>query len=360
MSKTICILVDCLSSGGAEKVASNLSISLTNRKYKVTIVTMRNELGYSYKGKLYNFGLIKEQNSRIHSLFLFKSFFKKANFDVIIDHRIRSKFFKEFLFSKYVFYKYRVVYCVHSYDLNYYFSFIKWPKLAILPHVKQRSFVSVSNDVHVQLLREFKIESKRIYNYVLPKLILKKAILPLKNIDYKYIIGVGRLTESKQFDVLISCYSVSNLVKENIKLIILGDGLEKDKLKLLISELELENYVELLPFNKNPYNLIYNAKYLVLSSKTEGFPMTLIESLALNVPVISFDCNSGPREIIEHEINGILVENKNKKHLTEALNKLCLNESFYKNIKENKMYLPKKFSEGYVVQEWINLLESQR
>ena len=359
MSKKICLLVDCLSSGGAEKVASHMSFSLNAKGYQVTIVSMRNELGYLCKGALFNFGLIKEKHSRLSSLLLFKNYFKAQNFDVIIDHRVRNKFYKELLFSKYVFNKFRVIYCVHHYDLKFYFSYLKWPILAKLPHVKKRQFVAVCDKVKLQISKRLHLESIRIYNYVSADEILKKATQVQEHKDFQYIISVGRLVKIKQFDILISCYAKSELPKNNIKLLILGDGSEKEHLELKISSLNLNNYVELIPFQNNPYALIENAKSLILSSKAEGFPMVLIEALTLNVPIIAFNCKSGPNEIIKNRVNGLLVKNQNQEQLTKALNKLLLDDSFYKEVKANINKGLEKFSEEQIIQEWINLLENQ-
>lgn len=359
MSKSICILVDSLSSGGAERVAANLSISLTNRGYQVTLVSMRNQIDYPYKGALFNFGKIKEKHNKIQSFNKFKSFFKETNFDVVIDHRVRANFVKEYIFSKYVFNRHKVIYCVHSYDLSYYFSLLKWPKLSLLPHVEQKYFVCVSEFIQLNLSEQLNLKCTRIYNYVQPELIFNRINDLNKKKEIQYIIGVGRLMESKQFDVLISCYLASNLIDNNIKLIILGSGSEKEKLESLISDLKLENHVELISFKKNPYPLIMGAKCLVSSSRVEGFPMVLVEALILNVPVISYNYKSGPNEIIKNNVNGILVENQNQEQLTLALNKLLLDASFYDKIKSNTQLDLGKFSEDQIVQEWINLLENQ-
>jgi glycosyltransferase involved in cell wall biosynthesis len=68
-----------------------------------------------------------------------------------------------------------------------------------------------------------------------------------------------------------------------------------------------------LPFNSNPFDIVQNARFTVLTSHYEGFPMSMVESLALGTPVVAVDCNSGPREIVIDEYNGLLVENYNVK-----------------------------------------------
>ena len=357
MSRKICLLVDCLSHGGAEKVAANMSLSLMKKGYTVTIVTMKDSVAYDFAGTLYNFGKIKAKHSKSKAFFEFKKFFKEQNFDLIIDHRVRSNFLKEVLFSKHVFRKNSVIYCIHNYNLLYAFSFIKIPFLAKLPHVKRSKFISVCNEIQKHLEDKLAVKSMVIYNYISTNLNAFESVK--KDLEKTYIIGVGRLTKIKQFDTLIKSYSKSKLPENNIELLLLGDGEEKEALQILINKLNVNNRVRLIPFKNNPYNLISNAKALVLSSKVEGFPMVLLEALSLNTPVVAFDCKSGPSEIIRHNENGLLVENQNQEALTKALNKLILDEDFYKTIKNNSQNGLEKFSEPHIIQQWVNLLENQ-
>ncbi|ULC58997.1 glycosyltransferase [Flaviramulus sp. BrNp1-15] len=354
MSKKICLLVDSLSSGGAEKLAANTSLLLNKKGYEVYIVTMQNSLGYQYKGELYNFGLIKEKNNIFKAFFKFKNFFKIQNFDLVIDHRVRSKYLKEFLFSRLIFQKELVLYYIHNYDLSYSFSFLNSPKLAIIPHVKQKVFISVCKEVQEKLKKDLRIESEVIYNYITEDLLAFQS----KRNSLNYIIGVGRLTKIKQFEILIKSYSESKLPKENIQLIILGDGDEKVFLEKKISDFNLKHLIKISPFKNNPYSLIQNAKALVLTSKVEGFPMVLLESLALNTPVIAFNCKSGPSEIIKNKINGLLVENQNPEALTKAINKLMLDKFFYQTVKENSNKGLNKFSEEKFFQKLENIFEN--
>ncbi|MBT8393881.1 MAG: glycosyltransferase [Bacteroidia bacterium] len=358
MNKKICILVDSLSSGGAEKVAANLSISLNKSRYNVFIVSMQNDINYQYEGELYNFGLIKDRKSTYSAFLDFISFFRKHKFDFIIDHRLRSKYMKEIVLSKIVFRKYKVIYCVHNYYLEYYFSFIRLPWLAKFPHVRNKKFVSVCLEIQNRLLHQLDLKSEVIFNSLPARGFKNITNNSLKSSPNKYIIGVGRLTKIKQFDKLINCYKNSKLPENDVELVILGKGPEKENLIELIKELNLENRVNLIPFKKNPYYLIKNALALVLSSKVEGFPMVILEALSLSTPVIAFNCKSGPNEIINNEVNGLLVEDQNEIELIGALDKL-LNRDFYKTIKNNTHLGLEKFSENRIVQEWINVLENQ-
>ncbi|MBP0903652.1 glycosyltransferase [Mariniflexile gromovii] len=353
MSKKICLLTDRLSSGGAEKMVGNLSISLAKKNYDVTIVSMRDDIKYDYKGNLYNFGEVKAKNSRLKSLIKFKNYFETQNFDVILDHRVRMHWFKEFMFSNFVFKNNLVVYCVHHFKLSLYFPCSSIPFLSKRTLVKNRVFVSVSKEVRDQVKKKLNFDSQIIYNYP----IFKNEEVKINNLGFDYIIAVGRLEKIKQFDVLINSYSASKLSKANIKLLIFGEGSQRYHLESLIKEKNLESSIILKGFHSNVNPFIKQAKALVMTSESEGFPMVLIEALSLKTPVVSFDCKSGPNEIIQNEVNGILVKNQDALAMTNALNKLLDNE-FYKSLKahlENNNLL---FTEEKILNQWVELLDA--
>ncbi|WP_158847676.1 glycosyltransferase [Algibacter sp. L1A34] len=355
MNKKICLLTDSLSSGGAEKMVANMSLSLSKAGYDVHILTMINDVSYNFAGKLYNFGLVKEKETKVKAFFKLKSFFKRHSFNVIIDHRMRDKFVKEFLLSSYVFKNFNIVYCIHSYELAYYFSKHLAISLMKFQHVKNRKFVAVSLEIKNQLKNQLKTESTLIYNYTLESQ-TKLPELKENKIYGNYIIGVGRLEKIKQFDVLINCYKNSKLSQNNIKLLIFGKGAEDDNLKQLIINLKLEGQVVIMGFDKNVLSFIEKAKALVLSSKHEGFGLVLIEALAVGTPVVSFDCECGPREIINHEVNGLLVEDQNQKELSNSINRL-LDDDLYSKLKVGAIGWKNPFSEEKIINQWTQLLE---
>jgi glycosyltransferase involved in cell wall biosynthesis len=356
MSKKICLLTDSLGSGGAERMVSNLSISLSKRGCQIYIVSMIDSIIYPYSGELYNFGEIKKNSNRLSSFLKFRKFFKEQKFDIIIDHRIRPNFIKEFIFSKTVFNNHQLIYCVHHFELSLYFPCIHFPWLSKFSLVRNRKIIAVSKAIQNEIEKDLRLSSEVIYNYVLVDESKKSNYINALSAT-EYIIGVGRLTKSKQFDVLIKGYNSSDLPKNNIKLLILGDGVERENLNQLINDLNLNAFVELIGFKKNAFEYIEKAKALVLTSKSEGFPMVLIEALTLKTPIVSFDCKSGPSEIIEHNKNGLLVENQNLQELTKSLNKLLLDDVFYEKIKENFNKSNHSFTEEIAIQNWMKIIK---
>jgi glycosyltransferase involved in cell wall biosynthesis len=112
------------------------------------------------------------------------------------------------------------------------------------------------------------------------------------------ILGIGRLTRQKDFPTLLRAFA---LVSEQFacRLMILGEGRDRDALERLARELGVAQRVALVGFRANPYAYLQRARLFVLSSAWEGSPNALTEALALGIPVVATDCPSGPREILD-------------------------------------------------------------
>lgn len=119
------------------------------------------------------------------------------------------------------------------------------------------------------------------------------------------ILGIGRLTEQKDFNTLIRA---TKIVRERypVRLLILGDGEQEEELKDLIRELRVEDYVKLYGFSENPYAFLSRASLFVLSSRWEDPGHVLLEAAALKTPIVSTDCPSGPADLLENGKGGEL------------------------------------------------------
>ncbi len=179
--------------------------------------------------------------------------------------------------------------------------------------------------------------------------------------DYKekdnYILFFGRLNDDvKNISLLLEGYSKSKLPSYHIKLKILGEGKDLEKLKKKSKDLNLTSKVQFVGYNPNPSPMVKSALFTVLTSRYEGFPRSIIESLALGTPVISVDCKSGPNEIIENTSNGLLVENHNPEVLADAMNRLFEDKDLYLHCKSNSKSSVAHFSEENIVQQWQTIL----
>jgi glycosyltransferase involved in cell wall biosynthesis len=123
----------------------------------------------------------------------------------------------------------------------------------------------------------------------------------------RVVLGAGRCTAQKGFDVLIRAFRTVLGRVPDCRLVIVGDGPDRGKLEGLARDLGLAERVDLPGYVKNPYSYMKNADLYVLSSRYEGLAMTLIEALALGTPVVSTDCPSGPAEVLDGGRYGTLV-----------------------------------------------------
>lgn len=120
----------------------------------------------------------------------------------------------------------------------------------------------------------------------------------IENPQYQVILGVGRFHRQKDFQTLIRSFEIVNKKVENTRLLMLGDGTQRENLEGLVRELELEEVVDFLGYVDNPYKYMSKSSVFVLSSRWEGFGNVLVEALACGCPVVSTDCPTGPREIL--------------------------------------------------------------
>ena len=189
--------------------------------------------------------------------------------------------------------------------------------------------ISVSRGVAEDLTDFFHINKKKlrvIYNPVDQNKIIQlsnREIVkpPLDIYKEKYIISVGRLVQAKNYTLLIQAFNI--LSKHSlIKLVVIGTGPENNRIQQQIRRLQLDERIILTGNMDNPFPLIKNASVVVLSSKWEGFGLVLLEALVLQKQIVSTDCPSGPREILDHGKYGLLVPVNNPEKLAEGISRI--------------------------------------
>ena len=185
-----------------------------------------------------------------------------------------------------------------------------------------------------ELLSKINIRSYCIYNPLNKKDILKDSRKKIKNNPFKRkdtlkIISIGRLVDQKnQIILLKSINYLKNFLK--IEAIILGQGKNKFTLEQYIKENNLEKFINILNFKKNPYPYIRLSDVLILTSLYEGLPNVLLEAITLQKSVISSNCKTGPKEILEYGKGGILFKTGSYKDLSKKI------LEFTKDKKKNK------------------------
>ena len=217
----------------------------------------------------------------------------------------------------------------------------KYSKIFAITRVMKEEFI---NKVEID---EKKVEL--VYNPIDLKLIEKKA----ENIEKKYenylkqdyFLQVSRLTQQKQPEHLVDIYYKLKQSGIKEKLYFIGDGEKKEIIKQKIKEYNLENDIILLGQIENPYPFFKNAKLFVHTAKYEGLPTVLLESLALGTPVVSYDCPTGPRDILgKNSEYGELISLNDKDMFVEKVLELMNSKEKYEKYKKLSLIRANDFS----------------
>lgn len=172
--------------------------------------------------------------------------------------------------------------------------------------------VAVSDALRSSISSKLLLNSSKVHciaNAVVSDELYKSSIQEISTtLPKNYFVAVGRLVHEKGFDLLLSAYKKALEIEPELPpLFIVGEGIERQNLKAQATRDGIASNVTFLGFQQNPYPLIKNASAFLLSSRHEGMPTVIVEALALDTPVIAFNCPTGPSELIIDGLNGRLV-----------------------------------------------------
>jgi len=186
----------------------------------------------------------------------------------------------------------------------------------------------------------------------------KPILEPKIHPDRKFILAAGRLTKIKQFDHLITAFSSIAQSHSQYDLIILGEGVERTALERQIEKLGFMDRIFLPGRAGNMGDWFANADMYVLTSKSEGFPNTLLEAMSHGLPCISYECPAGPAEIIQHGYNGILVPADNVTELSARIDGLISDVQLQHQLSSNALQIRERYGLDNVMKIWDQLIES--
>jgi len=174
-----------------------------------------------------------------------------------------------------------------------------------------------TNETREYLIERNIIDRKKLFTLYDPIISTKEIVLKKKEIYEgqldlkKTFVAIGRLTRQKNFFFLISSFVKFNK-KENYNLLIIGEGEDFKELQKYIDKKELTKNVKIINYQKNIYKYLKNCKCFVMPSLWEDPGFVLVEASYSGIPIISTNCKSGPKEILNHGKNGLLFQSNNE------------------------------------------------
>lgn len=328
MKKRILFFIESLAGGGAERVLVTLLKHFDYQKYNVTLLTLVDGgvLNDEIKGLPISYETVISPSNKV-----FYQIWNRLKYNLIY-HWLPVKMvnrwiipqkgvdvyvaFTEGFATKLLSYSlHKKIAWVHidlkSYpwtlDNNIYLNFQE----EIVAYKKYNKVICVSNSVEKVMKDYYTLyNTVTIYNPIDSDDIVSKAETPLGVIipPAVNIVSVGRLVPQKGYDLLIPI--IARLRKEglDIHLYLIGEGSDRAVLSQLILDNDLNDYVHMFGFLKNPFSLMKQMDFFVCSSRAEGFSLVIAEAMVLGLPVVSMDC-AGPNELLDDGKYGLLCSN---------------------------------------------------
>jgi len=176
------------------------------------------------------------------------------------------------------------------------------------------------------------------------------------DLQVKRVLAIGRFTPQKGFDLLLPIWKQVHARAQDWKLIMVGDGECRNEVMQLAESPGLADCVEFVPPSTNIAAYYLNASIYVMTSRFEGLPLVLIEAKAFGLPIVSYDCETGPRDIVRDQVDGVLVPHLDEAAFVESVLTLINNPQQRQIYAEEALQDVKRFNLEAVLASWNKLL----
>ena len=383
MKKVLFVIPSMKKGGGAERVVLNLINGFNTNKHTALLLNFYDRKNsFAVHCKNYN---LKEKDSKLFFLKILKlikrareikKICEKEEIAVIISFLEDANF--PCLISKILFgNKCKLIISTHNDPTT---KPLIYKILIKTIYNKASKIISVSRGIEQSLIKTFNIRKNLITTIYNPldlnsifkkekSLIPKELSLLLKSNNFKFI-SIGRLAEQKNHFSTIESFEKILKKYPNTELLIIGDGPQKRALQEIIQKRNLGKKIHLLGFHKNPFPFLKSSDCFILNSKYEGFGIVITEALACNLPVISSDCDFGPREILCENIkvfnsklikrctNGLLVPVNDPNSLAEAMETIIKDNELRNEYKKTARARAFDFDIKNIIKKWEDLIEN--
>ena len=349
----ILFIIGTLNAGGAEKVMTMLSNYMSQKEHTVSLLTFSDKKPFfeldnfitryvakeypsnSLRKRLYNIKEhVKDIKKTINSVNpnIVISFMTELNVLAIIASKLARK---------------PIIVSEHTSFLKVKKRFWKYLRQMVYPFSNGLVLLTKEDQPYYSFVKE---------KYVIPNpLLLTHSYKEIER--EKIILGVGRLRHVKGFDRLINAFSMLQNAKD-WKLVLVGEGSERIKLEEQIAELNLAENILLVGQQKDMELFYKKASIFVLSSREEGFPGVLCEAMGYGCAVVSFDCKTGPKEIINNDYDGKLVEADNVKELSKNIDYFINNPKQRDLFGLNAQKIETKLNLETIYQQWMDVIHT--
>ena len=387
--KKIAFLINSLTNGGAERVLSTVVSSLKKEGYQVELICLEKDDFYSVDDSV-KVTYLTQNNGKENFIKKFimllvlgyrlKKYIQKNNIEIVQSHLFRANYvnvFAKIFGSNHQVQLVSAVSALAKYGgsgisskINLFLinSLYKYADLLIFK----------ANAMRDEYLKFFNLETKSI---IINNPIDIEKINLLKNDDKevvfkfdkekKYIVSMGRFHKDKRQIDLIEAFRIIEKKYNNLEILFLGDGEQRANLEELVREYKLSNKIHFLGSVKNPFYYLNNSYMYISTSTSEGFPNALLEAMCCGLPVISTDCKTGPREILDPKYDtqkgylkkdlevvkyGILIPENNLSKIKEAI-EFYLDNNTYNSFKIKVHQRVVEFSKDKIIEKYKKVLE---
>ncbi|WP_295625081.1 glycosyltransferase family 4 protein [uncultured Nitrosomonas sp.] len=369
MIRKILFLVSSMNSGGAERVAANLANAWVERGDQVTLVvtySKRGECFYSlsegvelcYLADLTGHSDRQGPLRQVKRLLALRRLIKTTKPDVVLSF-LSNVNIAALVASYYS--EYSVIVSEHTYppmaSVGWVYKCLrKWtyPYAACVVMLTNEG-LSWLND-KIPRARGVVIPNPSCY----PLAVSEPSLAPTSWItpERRLLLAVGRIDENKGFDYLLIAFSELAAMHQNWDLVILGEGPLRRSLASQVQVLGLEARIHLPGRAGNVSDWYQRADLYVMSSLSEGFPNTLVEAMAYGCAAVSSDCDTGPRDIIRHGVDGLLVSPVGDvPALASALDQLMRNDEARERMGQRAIEIRERYSPESILTMWDKLFD---
>lgn len=361
MKKLCFISFNILETGGVNRVISSICNELCD-VYDIHVISLCSdgkECKYTLDRRISLYGFNMNKNDRIRNLII-KSFFgiikyiHNNNIDVVL---MIGHYIPPFLFPVKPFVKCKFVFCDHGALSNQ----LDDRKATLFRRIACRisdKVVVLTKRTMRDYIKKFGISKDKIsyiYNFIDSE-VFKKAGVYKSNT--RKILSVGRLCQEKGYNMLVDVADKVLCANKDWQWHIYGDGEQFEQIQRMIYEKGLKDKLLLMGENTYIYDVYKNYSIFVLTSYREGFPLVLLEARANGLPIVSFNCITGPSEIVTNNSDGILIECYDISKMADSICKLINDEEMRERLSSESKNGLEKFNKKVIIDEWRKLIDA--